>query len=196
MPARHPAKVLAEVLALSVEHREGPANLAVRCGTSPRTLYRISTWSLRGSGGCHTMEAGGPTLRKAARSCPTRKARPAPNSTKCRLQLSPRLDPRPQSPRNAPRPRPIPRRKRPRAGRSRRSRPPGGSAMCLFTGRGSPRLRMPAFSEEPVRGLREMSIHRIVLSGVTASAVPARTVRPPSFISTYCPSARCQSGCR
>jgi transposase len=35
------AVVAAKVLALRVEHREGPAGLAVRCGVSPRTVSRI-----------------------------------------------------------------------------------------------------------------------------------------------------------
>src|SRR6478735_2755590 len=35
------AEVVADVLTQRVEHREGPADLAVRCGTSARTVSRI-----------------------------------------------------------------------------------------------------------------------------------------------------------
>jgi transposase len=40
-PHATPAPVVSEVLARRVEHREGPTNLAVRCGVSPRTVSRI-----------------------------------------------------------------------------------------------------------------------------------------------------------
>ena len=40
-PHATPAKVVAEVLSQRMEHREGPTDLAVRCGVSPRTVSRI-----------------------------------------------------------------------------------------------------------------------------------------------------------
>ncbi|MFX1819009.1 leucine zipper domain-containing protein [Pseudarthrobacter sp. CC4] len=40
-PHATPAEVVADVLTQRVKHREGPANLAVRCGTSARTVSRI-----------------------------------------------------------------------------------------------------------------------------------------------------------
>src|SRR5919112_51326 len=40
-PHATPADVVADVLAQRVEHREGPTELALRCGTSPRTVSRI-----------------------------------------------------------------------------------------------------------------------------------------------------------
>lgn len=40
-PHATPAKVVAEVLSQRMEHREGPMDLAVRCGVSPRTVSRI-----------------------------------------------------------------------------------------------------------------------------------------------------------
>ena len=40
-PHAAPAKVVAEVLSQRMEHREGPTDLAVRCGVSPRTVSRI-----------------------------------------------------------------------------------------------------------------------------------------------------------
>lgn len=40
-PHATPGKVVAEVLTKRVEHREGPANLALRCGVSARTVSRI-----------------------------------------------------------------------------------------------------------------------------------------------------------
>jgi transposase InsO family protein len=40
-PHATPATVVADVLAQRVEHREGPADLALRCGTSARTVSRI-----------------------------------------------------------------------------------------------------------------------------------------------------------
>jgi hypothetical protein len=40
-PHATPVKVIADVLAQRVEHREGPTDLALRCGTSARTVSRI-----------------------------------------------------------------------------------------------------------------------------------------------------------
>jgi hypothetical protein len=40
-PQATPAKVAAVVLAQRVKHREGPMDLAQRCGTSARTVSRI-----------------------------------------------------------------------------------------------------------------------------------------------------------
>jgi transposase len=40
-PHATPAQVVAEVLTRRAEHRQGPADLAVHCGISPRTVFRI-----------------------------------------------------------------------------------------------------------------------------------------------------------
>jgi transposase len=40
-PHATPAEVVADVLTQRVEHREGPTDLALRCGTSARTVSRI-----------------------------------------------------------------------------------------------------------------------------------------------------------
>jgi transposase InsO family protein len=40
-PHATPVEVVADVLTQRVEHREGPTELALRCGTSPRTVSRI-----------------------------------------------------------------------------------------------------------------------------------------------------------